>query len=178
MKVRENSIGASILKYLHAAEELAMVITSNPHQWVRWAEHGRHPAASYRTVVFRLLESGLIEIEKDDNKKIFKLTPAGKMEVLMLKAKMPRPGKWDGKWRMVFFDIPEDSSAERTQLRRLLLKNDFKKMQASVYISPWPLNREAISYLKQTGLIRYIRFGRLDELDEDGDLKKRFHLVK
>jgi DNA-binding transcriptional regulator PaaX len=76
---------------------------------------------------------------------------------------------------MVIFDIPQDASKERDQLRRLLLINDFCKLQASVYISPYPINREAIDYLKETGLIKYIRFARIDELDEDKDLKKKFN---
>jgi CRISPR-associated endonuclease Cas2 len=77
---------------------------------------------------------------------------------------------------MVIFDIPENASRERDQLRRLLLLNDFKKLQASVYISPYQINREAINYLKETGLIKYIRFARVDELDDDKDLKKKFNL--
>ena len=89
---------------------------------------------------------------------------------------MPVKIKWDGKWRMVIFDIPEEASNERDQLRRLLLLNNFCKLQASVYISPHPINREAIDYLKETGLIKYIRFARIDELDDDKDLKKKFDL--
>jgi hypothetical protein len=61
-------------------------------------------------------------------------------------------------------------------LRALLLKNNYYKLQDSVYINPYPLNREAIKYLKDTGLIEFIRIIRVDELDEDHDLKKRFGL--
>ena len=44
-------------------------------------------------------------------------------------------------------------------------------MQASVFVSPDALNREAVKFLKQTGLIRYIRIIKAEEMDDDGDLK-------
>ena len=74
------------------------------------------------------------------------------------------------------FDIPKGTRGQRDKLRRLLKKADFFKLQASVYITPHPLNRDAVSYLKSTGLIGYIRMGRLEELDDDQDLKKHFKL--
>jgi DNA-binding transcriptional regulator PaaX len=174
IQIRKNSIATRILFILDAAEEAGEIIFSNPHQWARWALHGKY--TSYKTTLNRLMDSGFIQITDDEKQKL-KLTKEGKIQILMAKAFLPRTGKWDGKWRVIFFDIPETNAAERTELRRLLIKNEFKKLQASVYVSPWPLNREALRYLKQTGLIRFIRFGRLDELDEDGDLKKVFKLI-
>ena len=53
---------------------------------------------------------------------------------------------------------------------------EMTSFQASVFISPFRLNREAVWYLKKTGLIEYIRILRVDEMDEDKHLKKHFHL--
>ncbi|MEK7161155.1 MAG: CRISPR-associated endonuclease Cas2, partial [Patescibacteria group bacterium] len=83
---------------------------------------------------------------------------------------------WDGQWRMVIFDIPEDFREKRDLLRSLLKRNQFIKLQASVFISPYALNREAIEYLNISGLKRYIRIIKIDEIDSDEDLKKRFNL--
>ena len=55
-------------------------------------------------------------------------------------------------------------------------KNGFYKLQASVFVSPHPLNREAIKYLKETGLYSYVRILRVDEADDDRDLRKKFGL--
>ena len=74
------------------------------------------------------------------------------------------------------FDIPEGSRDKRDKLRRLLQRSKFVKLQASVFISPFVLNREAISYLKRTGLIDYIRILRVDEIDDDKILRKHFSL--
>ncbi len=76
------------------------------------------------------------------------------------------------------FDIPESSKSKRSLLRRLLKKNNFCKLQASVYINPYPLNREAVEYLKETGLIEYIRILKVEELDNDIELLKKYGLKK
>ena len=96
--------------------------------------------------------------------------------MLLIKAKMEKPKVWDGYWRMIIFDIPEDNHKDRDKLRGLLKRNDFVMLQASVFISPYPLNREAIAYLKQTGLKAYIRIIKVSELDDDVDMKKKFNL--
>ena len=85
--------------------------------------------------------------------------------------------RWDGKWRLVIFDIPESSREKRDHLRYLLKQNKFCKLQASVFISPYPLNREALEYLQFSKLFDYIRILRVDEMDNDSDLRKKFKLA-
>lgn len=131
----------------------------------------------YRQTAYRLKRRGLITIKRDPaGQRFMELTKAGSMELLMAKAWLKPPKDWDGKWRLVIFDIPEDATAKRNQLRKLLLKNGFSKLQQSVYLHPYPLNRLAVDYLKATGLIDYIRFGRLEELDDDAEFIKKYHL--
>lgn len=112
-------------------------------------------------------------------KKVFiQLTPKGNLKVLLTKAKIQKQSRWDGKWRLVIFDIPEQTRTLRNKFRQLLKKNKFYKLQHSVFIHPYPFNREAIEYLKQTGLIKYIRILRVEEMDEDHHLKKIFKLKR
>lgn len=175
LKVKSTSFAGQFLLYLFAAEEvLTSVITYRPKPYGR--SRGGPIRQANRSTLYRLIESGLIEIVEDQGHEYYKLTKSGEMQALILKARVPSKAKWDGKWRLVVFDIPEDFSSERDQLRRLLLLNNFIKLQASVYLSPKPINRQAIAYLKETGLIKYIRFARIDELDDDKDLKKKFNL--
>ena len=74
----------------------------------------------------------------------------------------------------VHFDIPEDARDKRDSLRSLLKKLGFVKLQASVFINPYPLNREALAYLRQSDLMGYIRIIKVEEMDSDLDLKKKF----
>ena len=126
-------------------------------------------------MAYYLARKGLIKYVDKNNERFVKLTKKGQLEALLAKARLAeKPIKWDGRWRVIIFDIPEDSNDKRAFFRYLLKKNNFLQLQQSVYISPYPLNREAISYLKETKLIGYIRILKVEELDSDKDLKKKF----
>ena len=47
---------------------------------------------------------------------------------------------WDGRWRMVLFDLPEAEASARVRLRRFLQGCGFGFLQNSVWISPDPLS--------------------------------------
>ena len=51
--------------------------------------------------------------------------------------------RWDGRWRMVLFDIGEERSAQRDKLRRYLRARGFGYLQHSVWVSPHPLEPES-----------------------------------
>ncbi len=126
----------------------------------------------------RMKSRGLVKIVKKDDKHFIILTREGELEKLFIKAKITKTCHWDGKWRIIIFDIPEDARDKRDQLRRLLKINNFLKLQASVFINPFPLNREAVLYLNESGLANYIRIIRVDEMDNDKELRKKFNLSK
>ena len=123
----------------------------------------------------QLARAGWIRMEYKETNKILKLTRKGELEALFQKARhLNKSGPWDGKWRMVVFDIPEHARGLRDQLRKLLSSFGFKALQASVYIYPFPLNGTAVEFLKQSGLIRYIRMAKIDSFDDDSDIRKLF----
>jgi DNA-binding transcriptional regulator PaaX len=132
--------------------------------------------SAYYSILDQMGKSGSIEIINRNGERFVKITSKGQLELLVEKARAPLKGKWDGKWRLVLFDIPIAANKSRDKLRRLLKSNNFYKLQGSVFISPYPLNREAIIYLKATGLIEFIRILRVDEFDDDSKLKKHFKL--
>ena len=61
---------------------------------------------------------GFIEFA-NESEIIIKLTDAGKTEALWEKVRQLE-GVWDGKWRIVAFDIPESHSLTRNLFRRRL----------------------------------------------------------
>lgn len=130
----------------------------------------------YRETISKLKNRGVIKIIKAKNKEFLQLTRKGKLKALLEKANVKPVEVWDRKWRLLTFDIPEDFHLERDRFRALLKTHYFVKLQASVFISPYSLNRNAIEYLNQTGIIRYVRIMRVDEMDNDKDLRKKFKL--
>lgn len=132
---------------------------------------------SMSSFLYYLYKKGYIRYVDKDNERFIKITKAGELKVLLEKSKLENKHPvWDGKWRIIIFDIPEESKEKRHFFRALLKQNGYVKLQGSVYINPYPLNREAIGYLKETGLNKFIRIIKAEEIDDDRDLKKEFNL--
>jgi len=176
-KAGKNRITEEILAILMDLGNLIPEPFETPHAWIRRAG-GSVPKTVYSRTVYRLKKQGLLEITKKNNEKFLRLTNKGQIKALLTMAKIPKTGRWDGKWRLVMFDIPENSKNQRDLLRLILKKQGFKKFQASVFIGPQPINRSAIKYLQISGLINYTRMLRVDEVDEEKELLRLFRLKR
>jgi phenylacetic acid degradation operon negative regulatory protein len=130
----------------------------------------------YDNAVWKLKHSGRIKVVIKNNKKFLKCTKKGQLQILLKKAGIETSGKWDGKWRLITFDIPEAYREKRALFRDLLKRNNFVFLQASVFISPYPLNAEALGYLEKSGLIDFVRIFRVDKMDNDKKLRIKFNL--
>lgn len=84
--------------------------------------------------------------------------------------------KWDGKWRMVAFDIPERHKKGRDALRQKLKKIGFCELQKSVFITPYKCKEEISLLVKFFNLDKYVRFGILELIDNESYFKKFFKL--
>lgn len=58
-----------------------------------------------------------------------------------------KPPRWDGKWRVVIFDVREERKTERDAIRGQLLSWGFHYLQDSVWIYPYECE-EAVELLK------------------------------
>ena len=180
MVKKELTVAAQILLYAFTAIDMLPRPFESKIAYYKRLFSGRVPYRTFASALNSLEARGLIKIFKDSSgTKFIKLTHKGQLETLLVKARqgVDRKKKWDGKWRLVIFDIPEEARDKRDEFRWLLKINHFKLLQNSVFISPYELNREAVLFLKQSGLIRYIRILKVEEIDDDRDLKKHFGLV-
>ena len=88
---------------------------------------------------------GYINTFLEGKEKFIELTPKGKTHLENLafeEINIKRPQKWDGKWRIVIFDIPEKNRASRDTLRAKLLTLGFRQIQKSVYVYPFECTKE------------------------------------
>ena len=99
----------------------------------------------------RLHKRGLIEIIKRKNGITnVKLTKEGKRKLARYKIdllEIEKPKKWDGKWRIIIFDIPVKKNFARELLRRKMKNLGFYKLQASVFVYPYPCY-EVVKFLR------------------------------
>ncbi len=96
-----------------------------------------------------LRQQGLVMIGEQDGQVKISLTKEGKKKVIAYQVgtmKLKHPTKWDGKWRVVIFDIPDEMTDHRNAFRAKLVDLGFEHMQDSVWISKWPC-REEIDFL-------------------------------
>ena len=73
--------------------------------------------------------------------------------------------KWDGKWRMVAFDIPNTCRKGRNALRYRLKTGGFYELQESIFLYPYDCKREIDAIVNLFKLEKYVRFGTLDYID-------------
>ena len=66
--------------------------------------------------------------------------------------KIIKPKKWDGKWRLVVWDIPEKRRQARDLLRFKLKQLGFKQWQQSIWASKMNCTELLRSFIKQVGI--------------------------
>lgn len=101
----------------------------------------------------RLRKQGLIENSLADNQILIKLTQIGKD---FLDLEIEKNDKWDGKWRVVIFDIPEQKRIIRNLFRRNLKRWGFKQLQKSVWISKRNIYEKLVSYTEELGIEKWV----------------------
>lgn len=121
-----------------------------------------------------LIKKGLIIKDKEGR---LKLSSKGELRLLKYQEDLKPKKRWDGKWRIVAFDIWEKSRKKRDFLRRELSDFGFIKLQNSVWISPHECE-DYINLLKtDVGLGRSVIYIVADRIDNEEKFKKIFGLA-
>jgi DNA-binding transcriptional regulator PaaX len=134
-----------------------------------------------RRAVKNLYKSKLInEKQNVDGTITLLLTEQGKQKALTFNLENMQikvPIKWDKKWRVVLFDIPETKKKLREIFRFHLKKLGFYEFQKSVFIYPYDCKNE-IEYLIEFYSIRkFVRFLIAESIDNELHLKHHFRLL-
>lgn len=93
-----------------------------------------------KTVLGRLAAQGFVTFEERGDKRYARITEAGKriLELETLREKgLQKPKRWDKRWRVVIFDIPERRRGVRVRIRRFMEEYGFVRLQNSVWIYPY-----------------------------------------
>ena len=129
--------------------------------------------------LLRLLNAGLVVFIEKEGKKYLKLTEKGKLKLMTFKKynfEFKKPKKWDKKWRIVIFDIPQIKRHQRDKLRFTLKQVGFVKLQHSVWIYPYDCE-ELITLLKlDFKMGKDILYIIAEKMENDKVLRKYFEL--
>ncbi|OHA92671.1 MAG: hypothetical protein A3G47_00935 [Candidatus Zambryskibacteria bacterium RIFCSPLOWO2_12_FULL_39_45] len=122
----------------------------------------------------------LIEYVTDkDGKTIVKITKKGETKLRTFDIELMcinTPKKWDGKWRLVMFDIPMRFTKGREALRYHLKNLGFLQFQKSAWIHPFPCEDEILFIADFFGIGKHVEILTVENLLNDEKLKKHFRL--
>lgn len=131
------------------------------------------------STISRLKRKGLIEIAEQSEGYVMCLSKKGDKVLRKYRlrdATVTTPKKWDGKWRLIIFDITEKRKSSRNWLRMELRNIGFVKLQNSVWVYPYPCEELAALLKIDMQLGRQVLYVVADSIENDKDLRKNFGL--
>lgn len=164
---------------------LALGLSRSPKQYFRVAREMRTEwmAINRRALnqaIQGLYESKLVETKDNrDGTLTLVLSKEGKQTALtydLENLEIKKPDHWDGKWRMVMFDVPETLKRVRESLRMHFKGMGFYEFQKSVFAHPYPCAGEIEYIVEFYNARRHIRFVVATEIDNAVELKRHFKL--
>lgn len=182
-KIKARYYTKEVLKYLLLAG-LVCIAASSPYfvpnlikNIGKFKNYKRKPLGSAFDYLKR---KGLIEMRRRDRDIYLSLTKEGKKRAgkyQIDELKIERPKKWDKKWRVVIFDIPQKEKLKRNIFRGKIREFGFYPLQKSVWIYPFEC-REEIELIREFfGLNKnQIQVLLVEKIENDAFVKKLFNL--
>lgn len=129
----------------------------------------------------RLSKQKMVEVGEENGEKIVTITEKGMKNIFkyaLNDLKIPKLNKWDGKWRLVLYDISARKRLSTEQIRKNLLRLGFIMIQESVYIFPYPCEREIELLRTYYALNREIKVITASKIEDEESYKTYFGLDK
>lgn|SRR3989344_376031 len=131
-------------------------------------------------ILTRLKMRGEIEYIERDGNRYARLTKRGEEVLATERQKISlikgRPRKWDRRYRLVMFDVPEKRKKTRDQLRYQMQDVGFLRIQDSAWIYPYDCE-EFIALLKADLHIgKDVLYTVVEEIENDAQIRKHFNL--
>lgn len=140
-------------------------------QWNRFNQ------ARLKFVLKRLHQQKVVEISEEDGVSIIKLSDKGRVKFLKYKMEeimVDKPPRWDGKWRLIIYDIRKEKRILSEIFRSFLKKMEFLKLQRSVYLTPYKCG-EQIEFLRQYyGLDKEVLYLVVEKIENEKAYKDYF----
>ena len=143
----------------------------------------RYTKNQFRNALDNLKRRNLIEIvQMGDDKIKVKLTNKGEERIKEFSFEalsITKPAKWDGKWRILIFDIPTKPkiyNQAREALRRKIKELGFYQMQKSVWVYPYECEDEILLIAELYHVQKYIEIITAEKILHENLIKSKFKL--
>lgn len=133
-------------------------------------------ARKFKKGIYNLKRSGYVRLTKNNS---FKFTKKGKKwyRKNICSRSLLREIKWDGKWRVVFFDIPEKFYKQRNSFRRCLINLGFYQLQKSILVLPFRCENEVAELCSRFKISPYVDIFVAEVVGSKEDELKKFFEV-
>src|SRR3989338_3364097 len=164
---------------------LALGLTKSPKKqwWIlkqipkEWKRENRQ---AIERAINSLYRSRLVrEVNHKDGTTTLVLSEDGKQRALRFnidKMEIKKPTTWDGRWRIVMFDVPEKLRVLRDSLRLHFKEIGLIELQKSVFVYPYPCSKEIEFILEFYNARKHVRFILAENVDNQLHLMKKFDL--
>ena len=168
MFVKKKSLNAYILLALEKAVDGYVRLEDLGHRSYRYTYgYPNVPTSQLSQAIKRLREKGFIKQDKINmGEVVLKLTDQGR-DALGIE---DNAEQWDGKWRIVIWDIPEQKRIIRNLFRRNLKKWGFKHLQNSVWTSKRNVYQKLMDYIKDLGIEQWVTVIEAEKLSSNHNL--------
>lgn len=137
--------------------------TYNSHYYAKGYERPLKKSGLSQAVK-RLRTKGYIDTKKESGRLILQITEKGQQAVLLKQLLLSE--QWDGKWRVVIFDIPEEFKKVRDVLRSRLKIWGFTQLQKSVWITKKSITIQLRDFIHQAGVSQWVIVFEADKIIE------------
>ncbi len=169
--VKKTSIKKAILKAFSENKPVSVeTIKKSAEKAILREYEGKNPDYAINRSIKNMISDGLVETFNSEHSQYFRLTPLGKQKLnnITLEAEGSLVStQWDGYWRMILLDLPEDRKSEREALRYLLKKAGFICIKNSVWISMYPYENLFTNIKKDLGLTTEMMIIVTDKIDKE-----------
>lgn len=176
---KKQDIQGAVLATLAVTGLLAWaMIAPNTLQLLRYLPKNKNVLAfQSKTAAGRLVAKGQATWVEISGKKYLRITARGRNELAIEQGKIAlknKKKKWDGRWRMVVFDIPERRRSVRSRLRMVMREVGFVRLQDSVWVYPYDCE-DFVALLKANLRIgKDVLYAIVDSIENDKSIRRHF----
>lgn len=127
----------------------------------------------------RLEKQKLVELEEESGIEVVKITKSGQRKILKFaidEFSIDKPRFWDGRWRLISYDVPGKLTMARNIFRSYLRIWGFYPMHESVFLHAYPCEKQ-IEFLREyLGIGEFVRIFQVSRIENDKPFKEFFGL--
>jgi hypothetical protein len=156
------------------ATRIAPDVLGSQPEWEEWKKYNK---AYLRRSLKRLEKQGIVAFREDEDKAIIRITKFGEQKILkhaLEHFEIKKPRFWDGRWRLIIYDVPRKKKYFQDLFRRTIKKLGLYRLQHSVYLTPFDCKKQIDLLKSYFGVKEEVLYFVLDRFEDDTKYKRYF----